>query len=113
MTDPGYKQAGYFDSYNQVLGKHCNWEVELFTSLHDGQDSLRVFRLASEDGVDVVDGTYGAGTDGGGVDDRRVFMGCIPPETPVGALICCGSLCLHYYNLGVSRGAALLDTCAW
>lgn len=99
MTDREYQKAGYFDSYNQVLGKHCNWEVELFTSPHDSQDSLRVFRLASEDGVDCVE-EGGQGRDG----DRRVFMGCIPPETPVGSLICCGSLCFHYYNLGVSRG---------
>lgn len=41
------------------------------------------------------------------VGDRRVFMGCIPPETPVGSLICCGSLCFHYYNFGLIEGQCL------
>lgn len=90
MSGPDYKRAGYIDLYNKTLAKHCNWEVELFNSPHNGQDSLKVFRLGSKGGSQT--------------NDLRFFMGCIPPETPVGSLICCGSLCLHYYNLGVSEG---------
>lgn len=90
MGGPDYKRAGYIDSYNKALAKHCDWEVELFNSPHNGQYSLKVFRLGSKEESQN--------------DHLRFFMGCIPPETPVGALICCGSLCLHYYKLGVSEG---------
>lgn len=84
-----YKEPGYFERYNQILGQHCDWQVELFTSAHDNEDSLRVFRMHSE----------------GAAGMERVFMGCIPPETPVGSLICCGSLCRHYFQMGLHKAA--------
>lgn len=39
-----YKELGYFERYNKILGLHCDWQVELFTSAHDNEDSLRVER---------------------------------------------------------------------
>lgn len=85
-----YKTLGYFDRYNLILGQHCDWQVELFTSAHDNEDSLRVYRTR----------------DDGAAEPSRVFMGCIPPETPVGSLICCISLCSHYYHLGLRDAAS-------
>jgi len=85
-----YRELGYFDRFNETLLKYCDWQVELFTSDHDGEESLRVFRLKAE--ADSVAG------------GSKIFMGCIPPETPVGSLICCGSLCRHYYQLGQFSG---------
>lgn len=90
MAAVSYRESGYFDLYNEILLKHCDWQVELFTSDHDGQDSLKVYRLETQ--TNPITG------------DSKVFMGCIPPETPVGSLICCGALCRHYYQLGQLSG---------
>lgn len=85
-----YRELGYFDRFNEALLKHSAWQVELFTSDHDGEDSLRVFRLKAK--ADSV------------VEGSKIFMGCIPLETPVGSLICYGSLSRHYYQLGQFSG---------
>jgi len=70
------------EEYNRILQGWCNWEVELNVAEHDQSESYAVYRLEA--------------------DNSRVFMGCIPTETPVGSLMCCSALCQHYYELGKS-----------
>ena len=67
--------------YNKTLKTWCNWEVEIHHAEHDQSESYAVYRIEKSTG-------------------ERFFMGCIPTETPVGALMCCASLCQHYYALG-------------
>lgn len=70
------------ERFNKILQGWCNWEVELNIAEHDQSESYAVYRLEA--------------------DNSRVFMGCIPTETPVGSLMCCSTLCQHYYELGKS-----------
>ncbi|WP_192564425.1 hypothetical protein [Pseudomonas gozinkensis] len=82
------------DQINSVLREHCDWEVEAAKSPFNQSQFYRVYRL--QQNVKK--------------SRKRIFIGVVPDQISVGSLLSCASIAGHYYQLGLSHGAAGLDS---